>query len=584
MSNHSRSILTRSGLLTLMLAGVVSACAGDTLDVRVASSTVLYETSTMARGKEHFAAGRYGLALTEFRSAVANSPMSIEALNALAATYDQIQRFDLADQFYQRALVHAPDSSQTLNNVGYSYMLRGKFDVASAYLREAQRIDALNATVTANLAIVGVEAASMSSAELVEPEVLTEVATEAGTGQRALLEALGTRTVVDSTVVTAIGRPTYQKVDQESITLSAARRPHAPESDESKIHVLAARTQFPAGAEKIDTDLNVAVRGSTPDRRPLFGTTVMAVSSQLAGPEETSPKMPEATIQVIAARQIPLFGTTEVNVSREALDDIAADVTHEIAVRATASPRAPLFGTGDVAFTGERADGTGPAPSSSQIEVRGASAPLTALFGTTEIDVSARPSELQETEIPEDQNRAPAAVAGRVPLFGTASVSLTSNAGTVAGASSVRHNIAFTALPAPAVAPLPLESEEAETYAPVPAAMLLEPKIEPAIAESYAVYEVSNGAGRRSMAARMKAFLAGTGITVARLSNAPHFSHMQSSIFFKPGRYEEAQLLADVLPIEVSLTETSSQRADIRLELGGDLLKFDAKLYYGKGI
>lgn len=565
-----------------MLAGVVSACAGDTLDVRVASSTVLYETSTMARGKEHFTAGRYGLALTEFRSAVANSPMSIEALNALAATYDQIQRFDLADQFYQRALIQAPESSQTLNNVGYSYMLRGKFDVASAYLREAKRVDAMNATVTANLAIVGVEAASILGADLVEPEVLTEVATEAETGERALPEALGTRTVVDSTVVTAIGRPTYQKVDQESITLSAVRRPHAPESDESKIHVLAARTQFPAGAEKVNTDLNVAVRGSTPDRRPLFGTTVVAVSSQLAGLEETSPKMPEATIQVIAARQIPLFGTTEVNVSSEALDDIAADVTHEIAVRATASPRAPLFGTGDVAFTGERADGTGPAPSSSQIEVRGVSAPLTALFGTTEIDVSSRPSELQETKIPEDQNRAPATVAGRVPLFGTASVSLTSNAGTVAGTSSVRHNIAFTALPAPTIAPL--ESEEAETYAPIPVAMLLEPKIEPAIAESYAVFEVSNGAGRRSMAARMKTFLAGTGITVARLSNAPHFRHMQSSIFFKPGRSEEAQLLADVLPIEVSLIETSSQRADIRLELGGDLLKFDAKLYYGKGI
>ncbi len=582
MSNHSKSILTRSGLLTLMLAGVVSACAGDTPDVRVASSTVLHEGSAMARGKEHFSAGRYGLALTEFRSAVANSPMSIEALNALAATYDQIQRFDLADQFYQRALTHAPTSSQTLNNVGYSYMLRGKFDVASAYLREAKRVDAMNTTVTANLEIVGAEAASMLSAELVEPEVLREVATKTETEERPIAEALGTRTVVDSTVVTAIGRPNYQKVDQESITVNAARASRAPESNESKIHVLAARTQIPAGGEAINTDMNVAVRGGTPERRPLFGTTEMAVSSRLAGPEETLPKMPEATIQVIAARQMPPFGTTEVNVSSEALDDAAADVTNEVALHATASPRVPLLGAGDVAFTGERATGAAPAASVSQIEIRGGSAQGTALFGTTEIDVSARPSELQETEPPMNQNRVPAAVTGRVPLFGTAPISLPINAVASAGVGSVRHNIAFTALPAPAAAPL--ESEEAETYAPIPAAMLLEPKTEPAIAESYAIYEVSNGAGRLSMAARMKTFLAGTGISVARLSNAPHFSHMQSSIFFKPGWSEEARSLASTLPIEVSLIETSDQRADIRLELGGDLLMFDAKLYYGRGI
>ncbi|MBW7850743.1 MAG: LytR C-terminal domain-containing protein [Rhodospirillales bacterium] len=84
-------------------------------------------------GKAHLARGHLGLAVTAFQRAVAQQPQSLEALNALAATYDKMGRYDLADRNYARALALSPDDPQTLNNAGYSRFLRGDF-------REAMRL------------------------------------------------------------------------------------------------------------------------------------------------------------------------------------------------------------------------------------------------------------------------------------------------------------------------------------------------------------------------------------------------------------------------------------------------------------
>src|SRR5882724_5774720 len=60
--------------------------------------------NVMARGKANFAAGRYGVALGQFEQVLAEQPESVRALNAIAATYDQLRNFDLAQQYYDRAL------------------------------------------------------------------------------------------------------------------------------------------------------------------------------------------------------------------------------------------------------------------------------------------------------------------------------------------------------------------------------------------------------------------------------------------------------------------------------------------------
>ncbi len=90
--------------------------------------------------------------------------------------------------------------------------------------------------------------------------------------------------------------------------------------------------------------------------------------------------------------------------------------------------------------------------------------------------------------------------------------------------------------------------------------------------------EVSNGAGRRHMAARMRQFLKDRDLNVQRITNAAHFAHMQSTIYYKEGWRVYAMGLAGLFPADVRLVAVRNQWMDIRMELGGDLLNFDAEL------
>ncbi len=76
-------------------------------------------------GKVHFTAGHWGLAEENFRKAVELSPRDAEAWLGLAASYDRLRRFDLADRAYDQAIKLAGLNVVILNNLGYSYLLRG---------------------------------------------------------------------------------------------------------------------------------------------------------------------------------------------------------------------------------------------------------------------------------------------------------------------------------------------------------------------------------------------------------------------------------------------------------------------------
>ena len=82
----------------------------------------------------------------------------------------------------------------------------------------------------------------------------------------------------------------------------------------------------------------------------------------------------------------------------------------------------------------------------------------------------------------------------------------------------------------------------------------------------------------RRMASRMRGFLGEEGIEVQRLTNADHFAHQASTVFYRPGWEAEAEVLASYLPVSISLSAEPNQQADLRLQLGGDLLAFDAQL------
>jgi Flp pilus assembly protein TadD len=133
-------------------AGSITASTGGGLDATRKEKAAGGEDLQL--GKEHFRNANYGLAEKHFRQAVEQSQDSVEALIGLAAAYDQLGRFDLADRAYQEAIKMAGPTSAILNNRGYSYFLRRDFKRARADFQQALRKDPENAMARKNMELL----------------------------------------------------------------------------------------------------------------------------------------------------------------------------------------------------------------------------------------------------------------------------------------------------------------------------------------------------------------------------------------------------------------------------------------------
>jgi tetratricopeptide (TPR) repeat protein len=105
----------------------------------------------LSLGKKQYRAGNYGLAEKYFRHAVELHPRDAEAWLGLAASYDRLRRFDLADRAYAQAIGLVGRTVEILNNQGFSYMLRGDYARARTTLTQARRLDPANRYVANNL-------------------------------------------------------------------------------------------------------------------------------------------------------------------------------------------------------------------------------------------------------------------------------------------------------------------------------------------------------------------------------------------------------------------------------------------------
>ena len=105
--------------------------------------------------KVHFRNGDFGLAEEKFRKAVEVTPKDAEAWLGLAASYDQLRRFDLADKAYDHVLQLASNNAIILNNAGYSQLMRGNIEGARRFLLRAYDIDPDNPYIVNNLALLG---------------------------------------------------------------------------------------------------------------------------------------------------------------------------------------------------------------------------------------------------------------------------------------------------------------------------------------------------------------------------------------------------------------------------------------------
>jgi Flp pilus assembly protein TadD len=105
-------------------------------------------------GLEYFGRGAYGTAERYFRDAVEKAPEDRTAWIGLAASYDRIGRFDLADKAYDAAIKLGGETTAITNNLGYSYMLRGDLRSARAKFDQALARDPRNPTIQNNLKLL----------------------------------------------------------------------------------------------------------------------------------------------------------------------------------------------------------------------------------------------------------------------------------------------------------------------------------------------------------------------------------------------------------------------------------------------
>ena len=103
---------------------------------------------------EHFNRGQYGIAERYFRDATEKAPKDPTAWIGLAAAYDRIGRFDLADRAYTYAIRLVGETTEILNNQGYSYMLRGDLVNARRKFLKAYEREPGNPTIANNLQLL----------------------------------------------------------------------------------------------------------------------------------------------------------------------------------------------------------------------------------------------------------------------------------------------------------------------------------------------------------------------------------------------------------------------------------------------
>lgn len=141
-----------TGAVAAVEAPAAAAAPADSAEVQSSAADNPYDDLSV--GKKLFREGNFALAERAFRRAAEASPDNAEAWVGLAASYDRLRQFDLADSAYARALKVAGPTPAILNNQGHSYILRGDYARAREKLLAAQAKDPTNPYISANLALL----------------------------------------------------------------------------------------------------------------------------------------------------------------------------------------------------------------------------------------------------------------------------------------------------------------------------------------------------------------------------------------------------------------------------------------------
>lgn len=152
-----RSIYSALPLIALLLAGCQSidgSRSAGLVNGTPAEEPFVATDRPDRLGREHFSRGNYALAARYFQAAVEAQPGDGDAWIGLAASYDQLGRFDLADRAYDQATQIKGQTPQVLNNRGYSYALRGDTVRAQQMFQTARAQSPQSQIINNNIALV----------------------------------------------------------------------------------------------------------------------------------------------------------------------------------------------------------------------------------------------------------------------------------------------------------------------------------------------------------------------------------------------------------------------------------------------
>ncbi len=153
-------------LVAIAFAVMLAACAShanvepeNTSDLAIGHDRTAFHGATdpkedLHKAQASFARQAYGLAEKHFRAAIEQDRHDAEAWLGLAASYDQLRRYDLADRAYDRLDHLQVDRAVVLNNRGYSHILRGDYGTARKLLAQAQSIAPSDERIARNLALL----------------------------------------------------------------------------------------------------------------------------------------------------------------------------------------------------------------------------------------------------------------------------------------------------------------------------------------------------------------------------------------------------------------------------------------------
>lgn len=140
--------------------GWLAACQTPAQDLSAEAPVPTVDGSPVASnelsrlGRQDLAAGNSGLAEQHFRDAIEKNRNDVSAWIGLAAAYDDLKRFDLADRAYAQAIKLQGETFDIVNNQGYSYLLRGDRTRALSRLRRAAEMQPDNSVVLNNLRLL----------------------------------------------------------------------------------------------------------------------------------------------------------------------------------------------------------------------------------------------------------------------------------------------------------------------------------------------------------------------------------------------------------------------------------------------